>query len=255
MEADGPRVIRHLSDEVAQLESIIQRLSQLSFASIGTFDESELKGLVRKCSDDLASFESNLRLLDVSGADGRRGRLWRKLKLCFTEKDLDQIRHVVRGHVQLLTFRLGIVQVQQGSFTAVQSEKIFGLLQQLQQNVAALQAAQIPSQNVSEDPGVNTTDQMDLDDPTTPPSLDSGLDDSIARLMRLLEKKPCVIESDDSQELVEDLERLLQSVQKDSGLPKTCACQVNSEDVSKEVKLITNIILSAPSIQINQSGG
>ncbi|KAF5677368.1 hypothetical protein FHETE_1881 [Fusarium heterosporum] len=231
---DGPQIIRHLSDEIAQLESVLQRLSQSSFSSVDAADQSALIALVKKRPG--------------------RGRIWRKLKLCFTEKDLDQIRHVVRGHVQLLTCRLSFIQVQQGSFTATQSDKIFGLLQQLQQDVAALHAAQTSSQRTSDDHGGHMTDQMDLDDANVPPSLGYGLDESIVRLIRLLEKKSCVTESDDSQELVEDLERLLQSVEKDSGLPKTCTCQADGEDVSKEVKLITNLILSAPSMKINQNG-
>ncbi|KAI1011900.1 hypothetical protein LB503_004280 [Fusarium chuoi] len=97
---DGPQVIRLLADEISQLRSILHRLN-------------ELNGLAKKCKDDLSALNSRLESFDVATSDGRRGRLWRNLKLSFSEKDLDQIRHVVRGHVQHLTVRLNLIQVQQ----------------------------------------------------------------------------------------------------------------------------------------------
>ncbi|KAF4971009.1 hypothetical protein FSARC_2112 [Fusarium sarcochroum] len=256
---DGPQVIRYLNDEVAQLESILQRLSQASFASIDAADKSELEGLAKKCKDDLTDFESKLRLPDVSGADGRRDKLWRKLKLCFTEKDIDQMRHVVRGHIQLLTIRLNLVQIQQGSFTATQSTEILSLLQQLRGDVAALKITDTPAHTFQADSAHTTSRVTEVDDTETVPSPDVALDGSIARLMRLLEKKPCVVESDEAEELVDDLEQLLQSVQQNvaiagpmPGMEKIF--QLENQNVSKELKLITNMVLSAPSMKINQNG-
>ncbi|KAF4343493.1 hypothetical protein FBEOM_2519 [Fusarium beomiforme] len=239
---DGPQILRFLVDEIFQLESILQRLSQL-------------EGLAKKCKDDLTAFDSQLKTLDVSGSDGRRGRLWRKLRLCFSEKDLDQIRHVVRGHVQHLTVRLNLIQVQHGSFTATQSTQILSLLQQLKQDVAELQNSNSTTIGTEEHSPFTPARIMEVNDDEMDYSPDPSLDESINRLMRLLEKKPCVVESDDSEELLEDLAHLLECVQKDAeAADSEGACQNCSENVSKELKLMTSIILSAPSTMINGNG-
>ncbi|KAF4496992.1 hypothetical protein FAGAP_6840 [Fusarium agapanthi] len=194
---DGPEVIRRLTAEIAQLESVLRRLNELSFVSVDDIDKSQLDGLAKKCKNDLAELDSRLKSLNVSTSDGRRGRLWRKLKLYFSEKDLEQIRNIVRDHVLHLGLQLDLILAQQVSFTA---------------------------------------------------------NESINRLMRLLEKKPCVIESDDSEELLKDIEHLLECVRKDTEPVESEGAGQNCQpDVSKELKLMINIMLSSPSMMINQT--
>ncbi|KAF4446201.1 hypothetical protein F53441_10177 [Fusarium austroafricanum] len=252
---DGPQLIAFLRDEVAQLQGVLQRLSRVSLVSVDASDISELEGLAKKCQDDLVGFASKLQSLDASSADGRKERFWRKVKQSLAEKDLDQIRHVVRGHVQILTVRLNLIQIQQGSFTATQSTQIFGLLQQLRQDVAALQIS-ATSRQVSADESTFTQPMIkEPNEKETEHPPGTSLDESINRLMLLLEKKPCVVESDDSQELIEDLECLLQSIQRDARLlDSKIIYQPESDDVSKEMKLITSLVLSAPSMRINKHG-
>ncbi|KAK2677744.1 hypothetical protein RAB80_006484 [Fusarium oxysporum f. sp. vasinfectum] len=252
---DGPEVIRFLTDEIAQLESVLQRLKQLSFASIDEIDRSQLEGLAKKCKDDLAELDSRLKSLDVSISDGRRGRLWRKLKLCFSEKDLDHIRHVVQDHVRHLTIRLHLIQAQQVSFTATQSTQILSDLQQLKQEIAALRTASAATL-VTEGKSPPTSARVtEMDDEEMDCSPDAPLDENISRLMRLLEKKPCVVESDDSEELLKDIEHLLECIRNDAEpVESEGTCQNCCQDVSKELALMSNIILSSPSMMINQTG-
>ncbi|EXA42973.1 hypothetical protein FOVG_08016 [Fusarium oxysporum f. sp. pisi HDV247] len=249
---DGPQIIRFLTDEIAQLQSILQRLKQVSFVSIDDIDKVQLDGLAKKCKDDLAALDSQLKSLDVSAPDGRRGRLWRKLKLCFSEKDLDQIRHVVRGHVEHLTVRLNLIQVQQLSLTATRSTQILSALQQLIAERQTNNAATMTTGELLSPTSVRVT-EVDVEEMDCSP--DITLDESINRLMRLLEKKPCVVESDDSEELLEDLENLLEWIRKDAEPAESeRTCQNCRQDISKELRLMTNIILSAPTMIINQSG-
>ncbi|KAJ4247830.1 hypothetical protein NW762_013039 [Fusarium torreyae] len=255
---DGPQVVQYLSDDFARLQTILQKLSQTHFTAISAADKSELEGLAKKCNDDLIDFDEKLRRLDVSGASGGRDRLWRKLKLCFTEKDLDQMRHVVQGHVQLLKLRLNLVQIEQGSFTATQSTEILSLLQQLRQDVATLKIADSVAPTQADSAHI-TSRVTEVDNTKTARSPDAALDGSIARLMQLLEKKPCVVESDEAEELVDDLEQLLQYIQKNMAIADSTpgmedSSQLKNQNVSKELKLLTNIILSAPSMKINQNG-
>ncbi|RSL69872.1 hypothetical protein CEP53_002038 [Fusarium sp. AF-6] len=217
-------------------------------------DAAELDSLAKKCNDDVACFEKKLRRLKTSGADGRRGKLWRQLKLCFTEKDLGQMRNVVHGHTQLLTIRLNIIQVQQDSFSATQSAEVLNLLQKLRDDVTALR--QVNSSLRVADEGPRSPRVVELDNEQMGSCADFPLDESIERLMRLVERKPCIVDSENAEELVGDLEHLLRSARRDAAAIRpleTTPDHSNDENVSKELKLITSLILSAPSINVNQT--
>ncbi|EWG53676.1 hypothetical protein FVEG_12056 [Fusarium verticillioides 7600] len=249
---DGPEVIRLLTDEIFQLKSILQRLNEVSFVSINDIDKSQVNSLAKKCKDDLSTLNSRLKSLDVAASDGRRDRLWRNLKLSFS--DLDQIRHVVRGHVQHLTVRLNLIQVQQGSFTATQSTQILNLVQQLKQDISALQTTNTATLTAEEDSSSTSARVTDVDDEEMDCSPDTSLDESINRLMRLLEKKPCVVDSDDSEELLKDIEHLLKGVRNHAKpVESEGTCQNCDPDVSKELQLMAHIILSSTSMMINQT--
>ncbi|KAF5577163.1 hypothetical protein FPCIR_12226 [Fusarium pseudocircinatum] len=250
----GPEVISRLAAEISQLKSILQRLNEVSFVSIDENDKSQLNNLAKKCKDDLSALNSRLEYLDVATSYDRRGRLWRKLKLYFSEKDLDHIRHVVRGHVQHLTVRLNLIQVQQGSFTATQSTQILNLVQQLKQDISALQITNTATLTAEEESSFTSGRVTEVDDEEMDCPPDASLDESISRLMLLLEKKPCVMEPDDSEELLKDIERLLECIRNDAGpVESERTCRDCRPDVSKELKLMANIILSSPSMMINQT--
>lgn len=248
---DGPEIITSLSHEISQLETILQRLLEVFSSTATSTDRPELEKLVKKCKSDLVGFETTLDQLDVSGADRRRGRLWRKLKFCLGEKDLDQMRHVVRGHFSVITIHLGIFQAQQAPL----STDILSLLQQVHEGVLSLQVSN-ESAVVTQDNSFGTSPRiLELDDTQSDISQQAVLDETVARLMKLLEKKPCVVGSDDLKEVVDDLERLLQFVQDRVLAEKTGGGKGGqNEDVSSEVKLFTSLIVSAPSLRINQNG-
>ncbi|CCT67836.1 uncharacterized protein FFUJ_14543 [Fusarium fujikuroi IMI 58289] len=251
---DGPEVIRSLTREIAQLESVLQRLKQIPFASINDIDKSQLKASAKRCKGDLAELDHRLKSLDVSTSDGRRGRLWRKLKLCFSEKELDHIRNAVQSHLHHLTIQFHIIQARQMSLTATQSTQILSDLQHLKEEIAALRINSTATM-VTEQGSLSTSGRVtEVDDEEMGCSPDTSLDESINRLMRLLEKKPCVVESDDSEELLKDIEHLLDCIRNDAEPAESeGVCQNCSPDVSKELRLMANIILSSPSMMINQT--
>ncbi|KAF5637789.1 hypothetical protein F52700_4491 [Fusarium sp. NRRL 52700] len=290
---DGPEILGSVNNEISQLQNILQRLLQVVSSTARPTDRAKLEQMVKNCRDDLVGFEVKLRQLDVLGADGRRGQLWRKLKICFEEKDLDRMRLSVERHVQLLTLYLGTIQDQQSSFIATQSTDILAhiqqlkqtsstvtqsteilnriedlqqtlpsatqlnevlvSLQQLQQDIAVLQVSSKSVQTKIGPPTISSR-VVELDDKNTPISQQTTLDNTIARLMRLLEKKPSIMEFDDAQEIFDDLERLLQSVQDDAQSTKAGKDgQGTDADVSKEMKLFTSLIFSAQSLRVNQT--
>ncbi|KLO82216.1 Uncharacterized protein LW93_9403 [Fusarium fujikuroi] len=291
---DGPEVLSSVNNEICQLQNILQRLLQVVSSTARPTDRSKLEQMVKKCRDDLVGFEFKLRQFDVSGADGRRGQLWRKLKLCFEEKDLDRMRHSIGRHVQLLTLYLGTIQDEQTSLIAIQSIEILSHIQQLQQTSStATQSTEILNhieylqetsptatqlhevlvslQQLQQDMAllkVSTTSAqskigssgilpriVEFDDENSQISQQTALDDTIARLMRLIEKKPSTIEFDDAQEIFHDLERLLQSVRDDVHSTKTGEGDEGEDaDVSKDMKLFTSLIFSAQCLKVNQTG-
>ncbi|KAF5687093.1 hypothetical protein FCIRC_2481 [Fusarium circinatum] len=277
---DGPEILDSINDEISQLQNILQRLSQVVSSTTRPTDRSKVEQMVKKCRDDLVGFEVKLRQLDVSGADGRRGQLWRKLKICFEEKELDRMRHSTIQDQQssLITTQsteilARIQQLQQSSSTATQSTEILNRieylqqtspsatqlndvlvsLQQLQQSMATLQISSTSAQNKIGSSGISSR-VVELDDEDSSISQQTALDDTIARLIRLLEKKPSIVEFDDAQEIFEDLERLLHSVRDDVRSTNVGDWDEDRDaDVSKEIKLFTGLLFSAQSLRVNQT--
>ncbi|KAJ4118759.1 hypothetical protein NW768_010820 [Fusarium equiseti] len=251
---DGPEIIQFLKGDTSQLQSVLQKLSHISISSISGTDRLELIDLVKKCEDDLVDLNKRLSSLDVSGCDGRRGRLWGRLKLCLKERDLHQIRHVIRGHVQLLTLRLGLIQAQQSSLTVTQSTEMLGSLQELQQAVGALKLSETPSNNGNTDLPCPEASVTETDASTSSVLQGSILDGSITRLMRLLETKPRIVDMDEMAYLARDLEHLTISVGREfmqsNGDKRMQGAHL---DVSTELKRMQGLIASSPSMMINKS--
>ncbi|SCV52755.1 uncharacterized protein FFB14_12773 [Fusarium fujikuroi] len=252
---DGPEIIRSLTDEIAQLENVLQRLKTLSFVSVDDIDKSQLKRLAEKCKDDLDKLDSRLRSLDVSTSSGRRGRLWRKLKLSFAEKELDHIRNKIQSHLHHLIIQFHIIQTQQMSLTERQTTQALSDLQQIKQGMAAQLTATAAIRVTEEESPSISARVTDVDDEDTDCSPDITLDQSINRLIKLLEKKPYAVESEDSGELLEDLGDLLEFIRRDADSAESEGyCQNCRQDLSKELGLMAHIILSAQTMMINQNG-
>lgn len=252
---DGPEGVERLTNEVAQLQHILERLGQISFGNATDVDE--MAKLARKCAKDVAVFESRLQRLRISSADCRRARLRRRIQITFSDKDLEQMRDVIRAHVLMLNFRLNLVQTTQLSLSTTQSSEILGLLQQLKGDVASLHQSRASGIN---QPAVCTTSSDDeASDPPSP--VDTALDESISRLTELVAEKECTVDSEDAEQLIQDLETLLASAQRnevesshEATPDRLRSHHREGEAVWKELKLITNLISSAPSLAINRNG-
>ncbi|KPM42617.1 hypothetical protein AK830_g3921 [Neonectria ditissima] len=256
---DGPKSVQRLSDDVAQLQGILDRLSQLAFGS--ETDMTELASLAKRCADDVGVFEARLRHLNLFSADGRSGRLWRRIKTSLSDKDLEQMRDIIKGHILLPNFRLNLVQTTQLSLSTSQSSEILSLLQQLKGDVAALHQPK-PSEPQSKETLMSSDMMVDEDEALKQPQpVDTALEQSITRLIHSVAEKECTVDSEDAEQLIQDLETLLVSAQKTEPLPNLETSPPKGprrnrdemeENVWRELKLSTNLILSAPSIAINQ---
>ncbi|KAH8738057.1 hypothetical protein BGZ61DRAFT_583072 [Ilyonectria robusta] len=255
---DGPEGVERLTNEVAQLQHILERLSQIPFGN--ATDVAEMADLARKCANDVAVFESRLQRLQLSGADCRRARFRRRIQITFSDKDLEQMRDVIRAHVLMLNFRLNLVQTTQLSLSTTQSSEILGLLQQLKGDVAALHQSRASGNDQPAAPAHSHAMEVD-DEASVPPSTDdTALDESISRLTKLVAEKECTVDSEDAEQLIQDLETLLASAQRneiESSHEVTpdhpTSDHSEGEAVWKELKLVNNLISSAPSLTINRN--
>ncbi|KAK3374565.1 hypothetical protein B0H63DRAFT_452424 [Podospora didyma] len=207
---DAPRNVEQLTDEVKQLQSILQRFSQLHLDSelTNSDDLADLATLSSGCSKDLVNFNAKLQRLGLSPDDRRIGKFWKRIKTAVTEKDMDRIRDTIRHHTSVLN--------------------------------GATHLEKPPA-----------------------PSVDSGLEESVGRLINLIDEKDCTVESDSAEQLILDLQTLLDYAQDSKGQLKPCegSCTADEQaraeeesDVSKELRLASRLILSAPSIIINSGG-
>jgi hypothetical protein len=104
---DGPRGVTSLSHEVAQLQDVLERLAQSSSQIIDEADKEALEKAATNCRDDIEVFSKKLAQQDITEVDSRKGRVWRRLKGVFNEKDLARMRDVVHDHfLGLAVFRL-----------------------------------------------------------------------------------------------------------------------------------------------------
>ncbi|MCJ1314314.1 hypothetical protein MMC25_007995 [Agyrium rufum] len=237
---DGPSFVQSLVDKVAQLQSVLER----------------------KCIADITGFESKLLGLKIGDGSRRRDKLWKRLKAVFSEQDLELMRDVVRAHMVTLNVWLGLVHTTQLSCSTTQSSEILMLLKQLKNDVAGLQVPSVPTSigiTSSQDVGTMTSE----DDTQQAQNTDNSLEESITRLIKLVEQKECTVKSDDAEQFIRNLEILLESAQQSesNSTPSQPPIELHegrnkgiSLNLYTELKLATNWILSAPSIVINSEG-
>ncbi|OIW24632.1 ankyrin [Coniochaeta ligniaria NRRL 30616] len=256
---DGPQTVKRLADEVKQLGDILVRLPQLQINTINSADLAELTSLSSQCNLDLSSFSAKLRRLSHSEGDRRVGGIWKRLKTAITEKDLDHMRDSIRHYTSVLNFRVALLTVAQ---SATQSAEMLDILRQLRTEVRGQYMSTVPDPTASmhtvEEVEEVVSDATQESDPH-----ETKLQESIDRLIALVQEKECTVESEDAEQLIADLQTLLDSAQanEQSPIPAQSAAEVQGvstvdreHNVYKELKLASSLIFSATSISVNSTG-
>lgn len=249
---DGPQSVRSLADSVAQLKSILERLSHIQLEPANSIDLTDLSNLTQRCATDLGNFESKLQGLNLSTDDRRFGRFWKRLKAAISEKELERMREMIRAHTLTLNFHLSLLQTAQLSFSSMQSTEILKLLKELKSDIAQSSFANHGTAT-SQNPNATAT----AIDATTTDTTESALEDSISRLIKLVNEKECTVESEDAEQLIDDLQTLIDSAHSKESIPVAPHEPGEGEAISniaRELKLATSLIFSAPSIAINSNG-
>lgn len=109
---DGPAQVQRLA---STLQGLLGTLEQLSKSKAFTESDSgldlvEIEWLVKRCSEDMISFDGKLKRLGTSSTRGL-GNVWKKVKIVLQEKDLEHMWTVVQGHFDILGARLSLFQM------------------------------------------------------------------------------------------------------------------------------------------------
>ncbi|KAH7170241.1 hypothetical protein EDB81DRAFT_156848 [Dactylonectria macrodidyma] len=218
--------------------------------------------LVRKCASDVASFEARLQRLQLSGVHCRRTRFWRRMHTTLSEKDLEQMRDVIRSHVLMLNFRLSLVETTQLSLSTTQTSEILNLLQKLNGDASILHPLGTSynySFTASSDLTLAEIEKRDA----SPPAVDSSFKGTVSRLMQLVLEKECTVDSEEAEQFITDLGTLVTYAQNSKFMPQPGAVETNTrkyqpqetdEGDLKDLRLVSYLISSASSVAINRNG-
>ena len=257
---DGPQNVQNLANWISQLQGILEQLSRTPADQINTNGFTNMASLTSKCAADIANIKSRLQQVHFSADDRRIGRLWKRLKAVVTEKDLERMHDTVRDYTSMLNVHLSLLSTTQSPLSIAQSSQILELLSQLKDQVAGLQtplASGITAASAHLDTSV-----MEIHAQPTQ-VIDDSLEESISRLAKLVNEKEYFVDSDDAVQLMSDLQTLIDSAQDRESCSTFSEAPANlrprresgtEPDVSKELKLVNNLIFSAPSIAINSQG-
>lgn len=258
---DGPERVQRLTVDIEQLKDVLERLSQAQIGVIGTTDSSHVAGLVIRCSNDMNAFESKLQNFTLSLDDRRIGRFWKRLNRVISEKELGRISDILRTHSLSLNLAVSLVQNAKLSLSAEQTAESLDILKQLKLEVAGLRSSSAVSHDGTTGSQISGQASHHPDGtPVAQEPVDIELEESVNRLVTLVEKQDYTIDSDEEEQLIHDLEILLQAAQRsessDLAAPRPAASNAarDAVTVSKELKLAGSLILSAPSIALNCTG-
>ena len=251
---DGPQSLRHLVGDIAQLQGILERLSGLQPQSINEGDAGVLELAARRCADDVVQIESRLQRLSIQPTDRHVGKLWKRLLTAINEKDLTQMQGLVRGHFMMLSVQLSLSQTVQISASQSQLSEMLESLKQIQEQVSAL--GNNPSSAATTSPphaASPTTNTNVTSDTPRVPAIDLELEQGICRLVEFIGEKESTVESDEAQQMIEDLEALLQAAESEESKPENQSCGQGhqGQNVSGELKLIRRLIAAAPTLAVN----
>jgi hypothetical protein len=226
-------------------------------SSTSETDSAALTAVAERCATDLASLEAKLQNLGISPAEKSSGRLWKRLKAAVAEKDLEQIRSAIHGHVLMMDVHLGLTQSATLNASASQLTQIMSLLQKIQSDVTGLQVKQpsaVPAATAESGdvPGTSPPLSTYADLATQTGSPDPQLGECVTRLMDLASKAECTVESDQAGQLIEDLELLLETAQERQG--NALRRKSEAENVKQELKLMRSLLSSSPCLDLNKLG-
>ncbi len=257
---DGPHSLRHLVGEVAQLQSVLERLANLppQYINQGDANLAVLQLAADRCREDMESIDRKLQRLNIRPTDRRVGKLWKLGMTAISEKELVQMQRFVHGHVMMLGLQLSLLQMSRMSASQSQLSEMKDSLRQLTEQMSAFRhnpnsttAITHPTQ-----PSPQILDADSTGDAPEVPEIDPELEKSLVRLVECIGGKESTVESHDAQQMIDDLEALLRAAEREESKvedqsPGQCGQEQN---LSGELKVIRRLIGAAPTLAVNGTG-
>jgi hypothetical protein len=288
---DGPSKLGDLQGAIESLESFLEQMHNspgLTTSPITTSDS--LLTLVQRCVNDIQRFEAEIRRIYVPLEEKRCGKVWKRLKLAFKEKDIPYMTTIVTGHVNILSLHCNVRSMTtlrdmslqqreiasdvatmssstaQADMVACQSE-IHQTLTTMAPGVAEIstlscrldQLTQLCEQmnaSIAHSPLHNSKMEC-RDQPGEADAWSSGLSNHLNQLSELLGEERRTIPASNAEDMTELIENLLRSVRK--GFLATSFTQelLSATDVktlSRELKQLAAHFINASSINVNPRG-
>ncbi|KAI0017674.1 hypothetical protein F4780DRAFT_574805 [Xylariomycetidae sp. FL0641] len=217
---DWPQDVARVASDARCLHFVLEQLASPVY-SLSPTDQSVTESL-QNCTEDVSVYAERLKDFTISPADRRGGRLWKRVKAVLNERDLNQMRIILSGHVDKLSLLLnlqhrdGLVRVRdqvsalnRTSSHGFQSQKAG--LDTLHDSVQSLSS--VSSQQHTAMMGLLLQIQQQLPVATSvpwhsePPASDEnlGLRQAVERLCALVDEKPSTKHSEDAESIVDDL--------------------------------------------------
>ncbi|KAK4197906.1 hypothetical protein QBC40DRAFT_350599 [Triangularia verruculosa] len=218
----------------------------------------------------MAAIETRIQQFSIQSTNRHRVQFWKRFKALLCEKELQLMRQTVQGHVALLTLHLNVIQMRYKPASESQASQIYEMLIKLEGNVDGLK------ERFNSDATIDKT----LEEPANyadkpgerlvePEAFEPGskLVESISRLLDVVSQTRGTVQSENAAQLIEDLQLLVQTAQKHSTQPPgirrvaaTAVATVDScyseqekvQDIRRELQLVSGLILSSPSVDINR---
>jgi hypothetical protein len=263
---DGPHTLRHLVGEISQLRGILERLASLppGYINEGDANIKVLESAAMRCAEDVARIESKLQRLNIRSTDRRVGKLWKLLLTAISEKELVQMQTFIRDHFIMLSVQMGLLQTIRLSASQSQLSEMNESLRRLTEQVSALRhnpssvaavARPVKPALPALEPDL-TSGTLGVRDSPAVPAIDLELEQSLARLVEFVGGKESTVESDDAQQMIDDLEALLRAAEREESKADYEPHDQRSqeENLSGELKLIRRLIGAAPTLSVNGTG-
>ncbi|KAK6072205.1 ankyrin repeat protein [Seiridium cupressi] len=122
---DGPSKLSDLMMAIGSLMSILEHLqNNPRLRPLPRTSSTDFAPSIEECTGVMKRFEDQVRKLQITDKETRRGKIWKRLKFVFQEDDIPYIISIITNAMQTLTLHFDIHQVAALSEVSAQQSEI-----------------------------------------------------------------------------------------------------------------------------------
>ena len=277
---DGPPKLSQLEGAISSLHDQLEQMrDDPTLPTIPPNQTEALKRLLERCNADIGYFEKKISKLSISDDEKLRGKLWKRLRLAFAEKDIPFMLAVISGHVDSLSLQANIRQT--ASLAGISSqnahikEAVDSLVQKATEmpSISSTQATEISTglaqltqlcgmlatklTNTAQDEPHNVSGaRQERDSPKKPE--DSEILRGLEDLARLVDESERTIASEEAEDVVDALDSILRDMASKSQAisrveSRSTGIGSNGKLEPRQFKIIAAHFVDALSIRLNST--